>query len=257
VATPVPIDTLALPAGGAPIVVVADTHGKPHPAMAERLANLRPAAILHAGDIGDPAVLDTLAAYAPVLAVRGNIDAGLPGVPDLRVVDVPDGAGGTLRILLTHIAVAGPKLRAEVGRAARDVGASLVVCGHSHVPFIGVHRGITVFNPGSVGPRRFNLPIVFGTITVTDGAVRLAHVACDTGLPWRPWPSRARHADDRAGEPRPAAGSVQDRSMNPHPPTLDGMSVQDRPMKPHPPTLDGMSVQGSRMKRHPPTLDGA
>jgi putative phosphoesterase len=186
VATPVPIDTLALPAGGAPIVVVADTHGKPHPAMAERLANLRPAAILHAGDIGDPAVLDMLAAYAPVLAVRGNIDAGLPGVPDLRVVDVSDGAGGTLRILLTHIAVAGPKLRAEVGRAARDVGASLVVCGHSHVPFIGAQRGITVFNPGSVGPRRFSLPIVFGTITVTDGAVRLAHVACDTGLPWRP-----------------------------------------------------------------------
>ena len=65
-------------------------------------------------------------------------------------------------------------------------GASLVVCGHSHVPFIAKQRGLTVFNPGSIGPRRFHLPIVFGTIAVTPQAVRLAHVDCETGRPWSP-----------------------------------------------------------------------
>ena len=43
----------------------------------------------------------------------------------------------------------------------------MVVCGHSHVPFIGRDRDLTVFNPGSIGPRRFHLPIVFGTMNVT------------------------------------------------------------------------------------------
>lgn len=181
------IDTVALPSeGAARIVVVADTHARPHPAMAERLEALRPAAILHAGDIGDPAVLDLLGAYAPVLAVRGNIDGHMPGVPDQRVIDVQGGPSGTLRILLVHIAVYGPKLRVEVARTAKDVGAALVVCGHSHVPFIGVDRGLTVFNPGSIGPRRFALPIVFGTIELTPTGVRLGHVTCETGAPWRP-----------------------------------------------------------------------
>jgi uncharacterized protein len=65
-----------------------------------------------------------------------------------------------LRILLTHIAVYDPKLRGPVARMAKAESATLVVCGHSHVPFIGADREITMFNPGSIGPRRFMLPIV-------------------------------------------------------------------------------------------------
>jgi predicted phosphodiesterase len=87
---------------------------------------------------------------------------------------------------LIHIAVTGPRLRSDVARMARAERASLVVCGHSHVPFIGRDRELTVFNPGSIGPRRFHLPIVFGTIAVTPTGVRLAHVDCETGRPWTP-----------------------------------------------------------------------
>jgi uncharacterized protein len=61
-----------------------------------------------------------------------------------------------------------------------------VVCGHSHVPFLGRDRGLTVFNPGSIGPRRFHLPIVFGTIDVTLAGLRFAHVDCETGMQWSP-----------------------------------------------------------------------
>lgn len=164
------------------LVAVADTHSQPHAATEERLAQLAPDAILHAGDIGDLAVLDRLAAIAPVYAVRGNIDTRAPGLPDVLTLEL----GSALRILLTHIAVAGPRLRAEVARRARAVGATLVVCGHSHVPFIGGERGLTVFNPGSIGPRRFHLPIVFGTIDLGPGGVRLAHIDCETGARWMP-----------------------------------------------------------------------
>ena len=121
--------------GGFRFAVVADTHSRPHPATRERLVNLRPDAILHAGDIGELSVLDDLAEVAPVFAVRGNIDVHAPHIPDYRVLEVIDGAALKLRILLTHIAVYGAKLRAEVAQRALSEAASLVVCGHSHVPF--------------------------------------------------------------------------------------------------------------------------
>ena len=174
-----------LDAGGGRIAVVADTHSRPHPRTAELLEQQRPAAILHAGDIGDDGVLESLAALAPLHAVRGNIDGRAGDLPDVLVIDVR-APSGTLRIYLTHIAVVGPRLRADVARAARAAGAQMVICGHSHVPFIGRDRGLTVFNPGSIGPRRFSLPIVFGTIDLAPAAVRLAHIDAETGARWSP-----------------------------------------------------------------------
>jgi hypothetical protein len=176
---------LSLPDEGWRIVVVADTHSRPHPDIAGQLASLEPDAILHAGDVGDLSVLDDLAGVAPVFAVRGNIDIGARQLPDVLTLDL-DSGGKALRVLLIHIAVYGPKLRAEVARLARAEKASLVVCGHSHVPFIGQDADLTVFNPGSIGPRRFSLPIVFGTIEPGPTGVRLAHIDCETGRAWSP-----------------------------------------------------------------------
>jgi len=167
------------------LAVVADTHSRPHPRAHEHLAALEPDAILHAGDIGDLAVLDDLSALAPLFAVRGNIDTRAPSLPDVLLLDLTDGER-SLRLLLTHIAVSGTRLRADVARRARAAGARLVVCGHSHVPFIAKEDGLTVYNPGSVGPRRFSLPILFGTIEVTPTGVQLSHIDCETGRPWSP-----------------------------------------------------------------------
>lgn len=181
--------TVALPLrddGALRLAAVADTHSQPHPQTAARLAEIAPDAILHGGDIGELAVIEQLAAIAPVYAVRGNIDAKTEGVPDALTIEVMRGERTVLRMLLVHIAVVGPRLRAEVAKLARAAGAQLVVCGHSHVPFIGEDKGITVFNPGSIGPRRFALPIVFGTIEIAPQGVRLAHVDVATGRPWTP-----------------------------------------------------------------------
>lgn len=175
--------TVSLPAGTSSVrfAVVSDTHSQPHAATADRLRELAPHAILHGGDIGDLAVLDELATFAPVYAVRGNIDTHARDLPDVLTLDV-----GDLRILLTHIAVYGPKLRSEVARMAKADKARLVVCGHSHVPFIGIDQGLTVFNPGSIGPRRFALPIVLGTIDITPAGIRLQHIEAATGRQWLP-----------------------------------------------------------------------
>jgi putative phosphoesterase len=181
--------TAAIPTqrdGSLRLAVVADTHSAPHPAASKLLAAQRPDAILHAGDIGDLAVLDALGTVAPVLAVRGNIDVRANTLPDVLTLDINAPGGVALRILLVHIAVNGPRLRADIARLAHAEKASLVVCGHSHVPFIGRDRGLTMFNPGSIGPRRFRLPILFGTVDVTREDVRLTHIDCETGARWTP-----------------------------------------------------------------------
>jgi putative phosphoesterase len=177
-------ETFELASGALRIAAVADTHARPHPDLGRHLAALAPDRILHAGDIGAPSVLSDLARHAPVTAVRGNVDA--LGEPDLVLIDVRDGASTVLTILLTHVAVSGPKLRADVLRRAKAAGASLVVCGHSHVPLAAQDRGVGVFNPGSAGPRRFQLPILFGVIDVARTGVSLRHVDCETGEAWRP-----------------------------------------------------------------------
>ena len=178
--------TLQLHNGAIRIVVVADTHGEPHPKSAEVIAAQHPHHLLHAGDIGDLAVLDRLAEIAPISAVRGNIDANATGVPDTLTIDVCDGDESLVKMVMLHIGVNGPRLRADAVRLARAEGARIVVCGHSHVPFMGRDREFTIFNPGSIGPRRFQLPIVFGVFDISWRRVAMKHVDCETGQQWLP-----------------------------------------------------------------------
>jgi putative phosphoesterase len=173
--------------GALRLAVVADTHGRPHPRSSEWIAAEKPDRILHAGDIGDLEVLDRLEKIAPVLAVRGNIDEPVASVPEAFTLDVVDGPSRLIRFLVVHIAVIGPKLRSDARAFARAENASLVICGHSHVPFIGKDQELYVFNPGSIGPRRFQLPIVFGVIELDrQRRLHMRHVDCETGRTWAP-----------------------------------------------------------------------
>jgi putative phosphoesterase len=178
--------TLTTRSGALRLVVVADTHGRPHPRSREHIAALRPDYILHAGDIGDLQVLDELAELAPVLAIRGNIDVAAATIPETMTVSIASDERTLLTLLLLHIAVYGPKLRADAARLARSEQAQLVVCGHSHVPFIGRDAGLAIFNPGSIGPRRFQLPIVFGVMELEGARLGMYHVDCESGRVWQP-----------------------------------------------------------------------
>ncbi len=177
--------TLDLPPGDVCVVAVSDTHSHPHRDALKHIASRSPAAILHGGDIGALEVLDDLATVAPVIAVRGNIDGKGDGLPD--VVDLTINRDGqTLKLVMTHIAVRGPRLRADARRLALRHEASVLVCGHSHVPLLAMDGRVAVFNPGSIGPRRFTLPITFGVLAFGTKGLSFRHVDCETGERWDP-----------------------------------------------------------------------
>ncbi len=171
------------------VVVVSDTHSAVHPNTANVVRSLNPDHLLHGGDIGNLAVLDELAVLAPLIAVRGNIDELAPGVPDSVDITLRLGGRTLLKLILMHIAIYGAKLRAEAWRLAKEHNARMVVCGHSHVPFMGRDKGLVMFNPGSIGPRRGFLPITLGLLEVSPSGINLRHVSCETGETWRPWGS--------------------------------------------------------------------
>lgn len=176
------------------IVVVSDTHSRPHANACRVVSDLSPDVILHGGDIGDLDVLAPFRALAPVYAVRGNIDEHAPEVPDFIELDVVAGEKRVLKVLLVHRAVYGPKLLPDAAALARRTSASLVICGHSHVPFIGRDQGISLFNPGSIGPKRFDLPITLGLVCASATSTTLQHVSCETGEAWLPGPAAGRRA---------------------------------------------------------------
>jgi putative phosphoesterase len=139
------------------IGVISDTHGLLRAEALHALGGC--GAIIHAGDVGNLAILDTLRAMAPVTAVRGNIDRG-----------------EEFAILAERevVTIAGHQLYVLHDLATLDVdpvagGFSAVISGHSHVPRIERRQGVLFLNPGSAGPRRFKLPITLAHLTVVDG----------------------------------------------------------------------------------------
>jgi hypothetical protein len=115
--------------------------------------------ILHAGDVGDRAILDALREIAPVTAIRGNVDVSgaCAALPATDVVEL----GGRLFYLVHSVH------DLDINPAA--AGVAMVVSGHSHKASVQVRDGVIYFNPGSAGPRRFSLPVTVGFVTVEDG----------------------------------------------------------------------------------------
>ena len=140
---------------GITVGVISDTHGLLRPEAVEALAGSD--LIIHAGDVGDPAIIDRLRAIAPVFAVRGNIDKGnwAARLPMTELVE----AGGRLLFVLHDIA--------ELDLDPAAAGFAAVVFGHSHQPLIETREGVLFLNPGSAGPRRFKLPIAVARVRVS------------------------------------------------------------------------------------------
>jgi len=142
------------------IGLISDTHDLLRPSALAFLEGCDH--IVHAGDICGAQVLETLAAIAPLTAVRGNNDRGrwadrlretelqrfgdvwLYAIHDLHGLDL-DPAGAGVRV---------------------------VVSGHTHRPHVEDRGGVLYVNPGSAGPRRFTLPISIGELIVDGASVR-------------------------------------------------------------------------------------
>jgi hypothetical protein len=143
------------------IGVVSDTHGLLRPEVAPALAGVE--RILHLGDVGKASILKELEKIAPVTAIRGNVDReGICGrLPETEVVLVEGRYIYMLHDLTTlHLDPAAGKFAA-------------VLHGHTHVPNFYRKKGVLYFNPGSCGPRRFELPVTVGLLTVgADGELK-------------------------------------------------------------------------------------
>ena len=144
--------------------IVSDTHGLLRPEVAPALKGVDK--ILHLGDVGKISVLDELAKIAPVTAVRGNVDReGACGkLPETEVVLVEDSVHGGRYIYMLH-----DLKTLHLDPAAGKFAA--VLHGHTHVPNFYMKIGMLYFNPGSCGPRRFELPVTVGLLTITKSGV--------------------------------------------------------------------------------------
>jgi len=139
--------------------VVSDTHGLLRPGVLTALAGCDH--ILHAGDVGDRAILDVLAGIAPVTAIRGNIDDHGPcsQLPPIEIVELEGRS-----IYMLH-----DVHDLDLDPAAAGIAA--VISGHSHKPAVEWRKGVLYFNPGSCGPRRFSLPVSLGFLEIAAESI--------------------------------------------------------------------------------------
>jgi putative phosphoesterase len=135
------------------IGLISDTHGLLRPEALDALRGSQ--LIIHAGDVGDPNILKALRKIAPVIAVRGNVDTEdwARALPETAVADA-----GSVQIYVLHDVH-------TLDLNARAAGFPIVISGHSHKPGRREQDGVLYINPGSAGPRRFNLPI---TVALLD-----------------------------------------------------------------------------------------
>jgi putative phosphoesterase len=143
------------------IGLISDTHNLVRPEALAWLAGVE--AIVHAGDICKPEVLDALARIAPVTAVRGNNDRGswADALPAATTV-----AFGGISIHVVH----------DIADLSLDPSAPpprVVVTGHSHKPSAATRDGVLFVNPGSAGPRRFKLPVSAAELIIDQGRVHV------------------------------------------------------------------------------------
>jgi hypothetical protein len=136
------------------IGLISDTHGLLRPQALDALRGSE--LIIHAGDVGKPEVLTALRRLAPVVAVRGNVDKAdwASSLPETAVAE----AGAVLLYVLHDLH------SLDLDPAAS--GFHIVVSGHSHKPEQIERSGVLYINPGSAGPRRFQLPVSVALLNV-------------------------------------------------------------------------------------------
>ena len=149
-------------------VVIADTHiPRRARSLPEELIPYleRADLILHAGDLIEPSLLQELAIYAPVRAVKGNVDPSDSNLPETLEFDF-----GGARMAMIHDSGRKEGRRRRLKKRFPD--ARVVVFGHSHVPFLEDEDGLLLLNPGSPTDKRWQPCHTFALLWVGEGRVR-------------------------------------------------------------------------------------
>jgi uncharacterized protein len=139
------------------IGVISDTHGLLRPEVIELFKGVD--LILHAGDVGDPDVVDGLTSIAPVLGVRGNMDYGgwAEALPLSRSLGI-----GKTRLFLIHDMdwIDGQVMLTDF---------QVIISGHTHRPLLEERNTVLFFNPGSAGYQRRQYPVSIGKLVLNHG----------------------------------------------------------------------------------------
>lgn len=146
------------------IGLISDTHGLLRKEAVEALRGSE--LIIHAGDVGKPEIFEELRKIAPVIAVRGNVDTGAwaQALPETAVAE----AGSALIYVLHDVKAL------DLNPAA--AGFRMVISGHSHKPGKTERDGVLYINPGSAGPRRFQLPVTVARLNLAEEPTKVEFV---------------------------------------------------------------------------------
>ena len=155
---------------GAVIGLISDTHGLLRPEALRALDGSD--LIVHSGDVGKPEILDALQLLAPVVAVRGNIDRGgwATALPLTATASV-----GSVAVYVLH------DLQ-QLDLDPASAGFQVVVSGHSHKPSRTERGGVLYLNPGSAGPRRFQLPVTVARLDLRQSPWKVEFIDLCTGM---------------------------------------------------------------------------
>ena len=147
--------------------LISDTHGLLRSEAVAALGGVDH--IVHAGDVDHAQILDELRRIAPVTAVRGNVDHGpwTECLPQTAEVEL-----GGVFIHVRHIVE-------ELDLDPAAAGFHVVVYGHSHEPSVETREGVLFVNPGSAGPRRFDLPVSLALLEIAGGEPRVELLTLD------------------------------------------------------------------------------
>jgi hypothetical protein len=151
------------------IGLISDTHGLMRPEALRALGGSE--LIIHSGDVGSPEIIGALKAIAPVVAIRGNVDVE-PWAAEMPETEVVETDAATLYVLHDVHAL-------DLKPAA--AGFDVVVSGHSHKPVRTERDGVLYINPGSAGPRRFNLPVTVARLDLSQTPWEVEFVDLSTG----------------------------------------------------------------------------
>ncbi len=136
------------------IGIISDTHGLLRPEAQRALLGVQ--LIIHAGDVGAPEILTQLKLIAPVFAVRGNVDTQ-PWAQELPLTTVVETSGFSFYVLHNL---------QDLDLKPQAAGFDAVISGHTHQAEQHHDAGILYLNPGSAGPRRFQLPVTLALLEI-------------------------------------------------------------------------------------------
>ncbi|MEG1131583.1 MAG: metallophosphoesterase family protein [Romboutsia sp.] len=136
--------------------IISDTHGLLRSEVKENLRDCD--LIIHAGDIGKMEIIEDLKKIADCEYIKGNCDKNIEfeNMNKFKMIEINKN-----KIYVVHDI-------ANIDQDLKSLGVNIVIYGHSHKKESYEKDSILYINPGSVGPRRFKLPITMAKLEIND-----------------------------------------------------------------------------------------